>query len=249
MLRCELILSGILSAIREKMAGLHRKEQGLADYIVKHPQRVVHMGIAELAEQSLTSTATISRFCKAFYFKGFTDFKMKLTAELAQSPTVQSYQDIIAGNPMESIIAAIEVNHLRSITDTTRLLDMKQLHHALDALGFANQIDIYGVATSGIGFLSKACSNRKRAAVFSDPHMQVTSASNLTERDVAFAVSYSGETPETIDALRCAKENSALTVSLSKFSNSTLSSLSDIQLFTTSLEEGMRRGDTVTCRQ
>ncbi|MDF2726122.1 MAG: transcriptional regulator, RpiR family, partial [Paenibacillus sp.] len=92
-------------------------------------------------------------------------------------------------------------------------------------------------------FYQKLVRIGKRATVFSDPHMQITSASNLHEGDAAFAISYSGETPETIDALRCAKERGATAISLTKFGPSTLASLSDIPLHTSSLEVGMRRGD------
>lgn len=239
-------MSDILRAIQAKMDGLNPKELGLAEFIAEHPQQVVHMGITELAEGSRTSTATISRFCKAFHPGGFTGLKMQLATELAQQPAAESYQDIVAGNTLESIVAAMEANHLRSISDTTRMLDLKQLRRTLDTLRQAGQIDIYGVATSGLvaeDFYQKLIRIGKRARTFSDPHMQITSASNLTEGDVAFAISYSGETPETIDALRCAKENGAIAVSLTKYGPNTLSGLADIPLYISSLEEGMRRGD------
>jgi DNA-binding MurR/RpiR family transcriptional regulator len=239
-------VSDILRAIQANLDSFNPKEYNLAAYITEHPQQVIRMGITELAEQAATSTATISRFCKSFHPGGFTGLKMQLATELAQLRPAESYQDIVAGNSLESIVAAMEANHLRSISDTTRLLDLKQLRRTLDALHQAGQIDIYGVATSGLvaeDFYQKLTRIGKRASTFSDPHMQVTSASNLSEGDVAIAISYSGETPETIDALRCAKENGATTVSLTKYGPNTLSALADIPLTISSLEEGMRRGD------
>jgi DNA-binding MurR/RpiR family transcriptional regulator len=239
-------MSSILAAILEHKESLNRQEQALANFVIGHAQQVVGMGITELAECSQTSSATISRFCKTFHFQGFTDFKMKLSAELALQPNEQSYQDILAGNPLDEIIVAIEANHIRSISDTTRLLDRKQLSLALRALNDARQIDLYGVATSGVvaqDFYQKLIRIGKRTTSFSDPHMQITSASNLQPGDAAFAISYSGETDETIQSLICAKEQGATTISLTKYGSNRLSSLSDIQLFTSTLEEGMRRGD------
>lgn len=239
-------MSNILKAIAEQMGRMNRKEQEIARFISEHPHRVVGMGITELAALANASTATISRFCKTFHFTGYTDLKMKLAAELAQLPAADSYQDIVAGNPLESIVSAIEANHLRSISDTTRLLDLKQLEAALKGLQAAKRIDLYGVATSGIvaqDFYQKLVRIGKNAQAFSDPHLQITSASSLSPGDVAFAISYSGETPETIDALSCAKENGALAVSLTKYGSNTLAGLADIPLFASSLEEGMRRGD------
>jgi DNA-binding MurR/RpiR family transcriptional regulator len=239
-------LAGILDVLQEMKHKLHPQEQKVANYVVEHYEQTMQLGITELAERAETSTATVSRFCKTFHFSGFADFKMKLSAELALQPKAQTYQDIIAGNSLQGIVSAIEANHLRSITDTTRILDIKKLQQALEALRGARQIDIYGVATSGVvaqDFYQKLVRIGKRAASFSDPHMQVTSASNLTEQDVVVAISYSGETLETIDALRSAKENGATAISLTKYGKNTLAGLADIQLFTSSLEAGMRRGD------
>lgn len=239
-------MAGILTAIQEQLPAMNRKEKELAAYILEHSPYIAQMGITELARESGSSTATISRFCKQFHFSGYTEFKVKLAAELAQQPIEQSFQDIVAGNPLTRIVEAMEANHVRSITDTTRLLDIKQLERAVEALKHARQIDLYGVATSGLvalDFYQKLVRIGKRAVTFSDPHMAVTSASNLTAGDVAIGISYSGETAETIAALKCAAENGATTISLTKFGSNKLASLADISLFTSTLEEGMRRGD------
>lgn len=239
-------MSGIVEAIERQSAQLNRQEQTLAAYIARHAADVVEMGITELAEKSETSASTISRFCRTFHFRGFADFKMKLAAELAVQPSEPSYQDIVAGNPLDRIVAAMETNHIRSIADTTRLLDRQQLRLAVDALHRAGTIDLYGVATSGLvaqDLYEKLIRVGKRANVFTDPHLQITSASNLGPGDVALAISYSGETQETIQALMCAKERGATTVSLTQYGSNALAGLSDVKLFSSTLEAGMRRGD------
>jgi DNA-binding MurR/RpiR family transcriptional regulator len=240
-------LANILYAIRERLPNLYRKERTLAAYIAEHPHEATRANITELAEKSGASTATITRFCKSMHFDGFTDFKLKLAEELASpSEHEHTYQDIVAGNSLPSIVAAMEANHIRSITDTTRLLDYATLKKAIRALGAARQVDLYGVATSGLvaqDAYQKLVRIGKRAFASSDPHLQITSATNLEPGDVAFGISYSGETLETLDAIRCAKERGAVTISLTKYGTNSLASLADIPLFASSLEEGMRRGD------
>lgn len=239
-------MSLILQTIEQQLPQLHGKELELARFILKHAEPVTRMSITELAERSGTSTATVTRFCKSLHFSGYPDFKMKLSLDIARKPAAAAYQDIVQGNPVEDIVAAIEANHLRSISDTTRLVDTGRLTRAVEALMNARRIDLYGVGTSGVvaqDFYQKLVRIGKAATAFTDTHMQITSAASLTKEDVAFAISYSGETPETIDALRCARDRGAFTISLTKFGASTLAGLADVALFSSSLEDGMRRGD------
>jgi DNA-binding MurR/RpiR family transcriptional regulator len=239
-------LVSILAAIRDKMDSLHPKERDLAAYMLEQPQEAVQLTITELAHRAGGSSATVSRFCRTFHCRNFPEFKRKLAAELAGIEGSAQYQDIVAGNPLPEIVSAITINHLRSLTDTTKQLDLAQLRLAIDALHRANRIDLYGSATSGVvaqDFWSKLIRIGKAAAAFSDPHMQLTSASSLTPRDVAIGISYSGETPETIQSLRCASEQGAVTISITRFGTNPLSSLAKVRLFTSSAEAGMRRGD------
>ncbi|MCW3794954.1 MurR/RpiR family transcriptional regulator [Paenibacillus sp. LS1] len=239
-------MAAILRALQQELNNLPSQERRIAEVIMQSPSDIPGWTISHLAEQSGTSAATVTRFCKSFHFKGFPDFKMKLAAELSHASEETAYQDIVAGNPLSKIVEAIEANHLASIADTTRLLDLGRLEHAVQLLCQARRIDLYGVATSSIvtqDFYQKLVRIGKSCTAFSDSHMQITSASSLAEGDVAMAVSYSGETPETIDALHCAKEAGASTISLTSYGSNTLATVSDIPLFTSSLEEGMRRGD------
>ncbi|MHA2858313.1 MurR/RpiR family transcriptional regulator [Paenibacillus lautus] len=244
-------MTPILHIISVEKEGLPRQERRLAEFILTAPSEIVHMGIKDLADQCEVSAATVTRFCKNFQCKGYPDFKLKLAAEIAHAEMASRtgntrYQDIVAGNPLAGIVEAIESNHLTSIRDTTQLLDLGQLERAVDALCRAKRIDLYGVATSSIvaqDFYQKLIRIGKNCTAFADSHMQITSASTLTSTDVAVAVSYSGETPETIDALACAKDAGAFTISITSYRSSAISALADITLYSSSLEEGMRRGD------
>jgi DNA-binding MurR/RpiR family transcriptional regulator len=238
----------ILNALQEKTDSSYPKERTLADMILQLRQDVVAMTITELAERSGSSTATISRLCKTLHCRNFPEFKRKLAAELAQqtAATPTQYQDIVAGNPLPDIVAAITSNNMRSLTDTTQVLDLNQLRLAIAALHQAKRIDLYGSGTSGMvaqDLFHKLIRIGKAAAAFSDPHLQLTSASSLTPEDVAVGISYSGETPETIHALRSAAEQGAVTLSISRFGTSRLTTHASIRLFTSSSEAGMRRGD------
>lgn len=239
----------VLQAIQERLGQMPPQESKLASFVLRQPRDAVQMTITELAKQSGSSTATISRFCRSMQADNFAEFKMKLAvelAELADRPPQNQYQDIVAGQPLDQMIEALTANHVRSVSDTTRLVDVGRLKTAIDALHRARRIDLYGSATSGI--VAQDCQQKlvrigKAAIAFSDPHMQQTSAASLSDGDVAVGFSYSGETPETIEALRCAAEQGAMTISVTRYGACTLADAATISLFTSSSEAGMRRGD------
>lgn len=236
----------LLQAIKDSVPGLSPQETKLASYILQQPREAVQMTITELAKLSGSSTATISRFCRLFQVDNFSEFKMRLAMELAEEPAGNTYQDIVAGQSLDHIVSAITANHIRSVSDTAKLLDYGKLREAIDALHHAKRIDLYGTATSGVvaeDFYQKLIRIGKPAAVFSDPHMQQTSAASLSSGDVAIGFSYSGETPETISALSSAAEHGATTISVTKQGVNTLAGIAQISLFISSSEAGMRRGD------
>lgn len=244
-------MSPLLRTIAESLDRLHAKERLLAEHMLRHPEEVVRSGITELAERAGVSTATVSRFCRAFHFAGFADLKVKLSSELAVQAgdgreDERTYQDIVAGQPVGEIVGSLERQAILAISDTTRLLDLREVERALSILETARQIDLYGVATSGViavDFQQKLLRLGRRVQAYSDPHLQVTSASVLTKEDAVIAISYSGETPEILDAASCAKGCGATIIGLTNFGPSPLSRLADIRLFTSSIEAGIRRGD------
>ena len=62
--------------------------------------------------------------------------------------------------------------------------------------------------------------------------MQNVSAGNLTEKDVAVGISYSGNSRSTVDAMRTAHENGVKTIAITNFENSLIEKYSDLVLRT-----------------
>lgn len=57
-------------------------EKKVADAVLLSPQDTVKMTAKELAERSGTVPSAVVRFCKSIGAKGFSDFKICLSAEL-----------------------------------------------------------------------------------------------------------------------------------------------------------------------
>jgi DNA-binding MurR/RpiR family transcriptional regulator len=70
--------------------------------------------------------------------------------------------------------------------------------------------------------------------------MQAVSAAQLPPNSVAFAISHSGRTRETLNALRCARNTGAFCILLSSHAHTPLSKFADVSLITSARETAFR---------
>ncbi len=84
------------------------------------------------------------------------------------------------------------------------------------------------------------------AFAWNDPHIALTSATLLARKDVAIAISHSGTTKETIEALEAARNRGATTIAITNFPVSRLASIADLVLTTAARETSLRSGATAS---
>jgi DNA-binding MurR/RpiR family transcriptional regulator len=82
----------------------------------------------------------------------------------------------------------------------------------------------------------------KPAFAWPDPHMAITSAALLGPADVAVALSHTGTTADTIDAMREAGSHGARTVAITNFPRSAIAAAADDVLLTAARETAFRSG-------
>jgi DNA-binding MurR/RpiR family transcriptional regulator len=239
---------GGLVRIKEMFDELNPSEQKAASYILRHPERMLELSIAQLAEESGSSQAAIVRLCKSMGVKGYQDLKLKVAGDLQQGQATGhggGYQEIRPGESMDNIIQYVSSNNVQSILDTVKVLDAAVMEKAVEALEKAQRIYFYGMGASNLIALDaqqKFLRISKTALAFADPHLQLTASVALTEADVAVGISYSGETKQVIAALRSAREHGATTISITKYGNTPLSAYADYPLFISSTEHEIRSG-------
>ncbi|WP_442601764.1 MurR/RpiR family transcriptional regulator [Paenibacillus sp. KN14-4R] len=237
-------MNGGLVKLKEIYDQLNPSEQKVAKYILKTPEQMISMSIAQLSEVSGASQAAIVRLCKSLDVKGYQDLKIKIAGDLHQVEE-QGYQDIRLHDELETIIQNVTNNNIQSIRDTVKILDTKLVEQAVEALHQAKRIFFYGLGASNLiaqDAQQKFLRINKTSLAFSDPSMQLTTSVTLTKDDVAVGISYSGETPYLIAAIKQAKANGAKTISISKYGTSSLSPYIDIPLSISSTDSEIRSG-------
>jgi DNA-binding MurR/RpiR family transcriptional regulator len=238
-------MNGGLVALRAILDQLKPSERKVADYILEYPKDVVKLSVQKLAEYSGVSEATIIRLSKTMNMKGFQELKLRIAGDLSSNLPAGTYEEIKMGATVEEIIQAVSNNNKQSIQDTMSVLSIEEVEKAAVALSKARKIDVYGMGASAViaqDIHQKLSRINWWCQAYADFHAQLTSAVTLTENDVAFGISYSGQTDEIIETLTEAKKQGATIITLTKFGSSPVAELGDIRLFTSSVEQSIRSG-------
>lgn len=255
-LQVKIMKNNIVKQIESGYAGLRKSEKQAADYILDHLDEASAASLDRLAAAAKVSQPTVLRMLKSFGYKGYKDFRYQLVAELAKSGA----RDTQGAQPMygytlnrmddlEEIPYNMTMTTERMLEDTLKNFSKKTYRKVIEALTSARLIDIYGVENSEVmamDLLTKLLYLGLPCRHFSDCYLQQIAAGTLTSDDVAVGISYSGESKDTVDAVKRAKKAGARTVVITNFRESTISRYADILICTS--QEQLFYGDAIFSR-
>ncbi len=207
-------------------------EKKVADWVIAHPNEILPISISELAEKSSSSEATIVRFSKKLGFSGFQDFKISFASYSAAEPT---NPNISKSDRCIDIFSKVANDIYVSLEKTKNSIDKDAFENASEAIANARRVVIFGLGSSSSVALDAAHKFMRtgiNAMSYSDNHLQVIAASQLSKKDVAIGISHSGSSVDVVDALRIAQQNGATTISISGTKKSPITRVSDISLCT-----------------
>jgi len=235
--------SGVLSRLRAAYSALSGAERRVAAVILADPRAALVWNVETLAERCGTSTATVVRFCRTLGYRGLRDFRLALAAEGKGSPRQDLHESIEETDSVLVIAQKVLASDLQAIEDTRQVLDASALQRAVDALTEAERIVFFGVGSSlpiALDAFYRFLRLGLPVSLVSDPHMQAVTAAQLAPGSVAFAVSHTGRTRETLDALRKAKQAGATGILLTSHRDTPLGQVADIVLVTVCRETRFR---------
>ncbi len=227
----------LLVYLQALLPSLHRTERLIAEYILEDPERVLSSSIAEIREGAGASVGAIVGFCRRLGVEGFASFKIALARELAQSgfTPVDGWEGQKGGSLFERVFKF----HAQSLVETLQINSEETLQQTADILRKARHIEFF---STGMSYpVAYSASSKFRliglpASTQFDSHFQLVAATQLKKGDVAFAISCSGNTRETVDCLKAAREKHATTICLTNSMKSPLTAYADLALYATPSE-------------
>jgi len=230
---------------------LSMAERAVLDYLIENKAVLNNFNVEKIAEAAYTSPASVVRMCKKLGYRGFKDFKIDfiLSNAKVEVPENKEYKDVILSRDSNYGKTVIE-NNIRILEDTLKIHDPEALHNAAIAIMRARKVLIFGKGSSYLvckDLEMKLRRINKFAIAQGESHEQLVDASFINQNDAIVFISNSGKTKEIISAALLARERKATIISIVKLGSSLLSELSDITLYTTSLE-GEFRSAAMTSR-
>lgn len=215
-------------------------EKKIGDYIIRNPKDIVDVTVGELAVKCQVSEASISRFCKKIGLKGFHHLKISIAKELVNREDNEEYSNDISINNKKQSLKSILANKVAELTQTVSMMDTDNLDEILNKINNARSV-LFAAAGNTIPVAMDGAYKLNQIGIpaISTPVLetQLAYSYNLTADDVVIAISNSGESTGVINIIEAAKQNKAITISITNHDNSSIAKLSEYHITTASLEK------------
>lgn len=177
--------------------GLTEREKDIAKYILEHPEQIVEMSSRELGHVTLTSAASVTRFCQKLGLRGFPEFKIKFVSELKDGQ-FEEEQEKITISERENIVTmvkkATKIQQL-AVTETQKNFSYSQLIRVGRMIAAAASVDFY-VYDTNIHLAQYGCTlfyhAGKRSSVYSAINIQGLHAVMPPDGHIAIIISHTG---------------------------------------------------------
>ncbi len=235
-----------LARMRAAYPSLPPSERKVVDYILTNFTDVIRMTLAELAQHSGVSDATVVRLCRSLGFNNFLELKISLTRSIDDSSRL-IHDDVREDDSSATVARKVMQTAIQAVQDTLQVLDEQAFDLAVDLLHNADRILIAGVGTSGP--LAHELYNRlirlhMNCHVHTDIYLQVVEAALMTSRDVVVLISQNGNTAGPIRTAAEARRKGAKIIVVTGNTVSELSELADVILLTVSHETRLETIDS-----
>lgn len=213
---------------------LTKADHKIADYLLANPEQFISQTITQIAESVGTSIAGITRFVKKMGYDKLPDFKIALTKDL-ESNTSIPYEDISSHDSITELSKKVIAHNVQGLLDLEGSLNEENLNACLAILTQAKKLSFVGfggsVSVAQDAYL-KFLRLGKTVELISDVHLLTISASIGDSDHAIVVISHEGANTDLNAALKIAKQNGAKVIAITQFTQSPLTKLAEVCLYT-----------------
>lgn len=218
----------VLEVIRENYSSIYTAERKVAAYVQQHPVETIDINVAQLAERSGVSDATVIRMCHHLGYKGYYQFRLALAKDAGRftsgDGTVQKQPDAVQ---------QIFKGYAQKMLDIGEHIDGEALHAVIGLIQKANNVYIIGVGNTMplvlyMGFRLGRLGIRCVYDV--GPEYFLNHINLATKQDIVIAISHSGSSNQVIQGVTLAKKKNLKVVAITASGDSPVAEMADYTL-------------------
>ena len=217
-----------LSAHRDNLSPSERR---VADFVLDHPEKIIRMSIAKLAEAVGVSQPTVLRFVRAVGLERYPELKL-LTGQSIVSGTPYLHSEVVPEDSLDTIVGKIFDSSMYVLSSLRQSIDLAALMQAVDVLYGAPRVDCYGAGAASI-LAIEAQHKLMRLGIpivtYIDTHLQRMAAGSLRPGDVALCFSHTGEVKDIVKMALKARAIGAVVIGITR-PGTALAAASDLVL-------------------
>lgn len=220
----------------ETINSLTISELDVLRFIDNNKKLVLDWSIQNLSQATFVSTATIMRLCKKLGLSGFSEIKYHLKEEVCHEEINKrpaTFKDLISQN-------------IKSIVETSKMLDEEKVMQVVNHMKQKKNIHFFGkgLTSTVLNYCSKQLLTYNRSNFnYQDTHIAYLVAESMSENDLLFVCSLSGNTHQVVRMAQIAKSRNAIVVTISARSDNQLSKIGDYNFAIYKEEEECRQYD------
>lgn len=194
---------GATVAIIEKLRdgqGLSTAELDLADFILRHADEVVHMGMREVAAASLKSNSTIMHLCRKMGSSGWRAFRVDLAADVerlrSRNVLIDPNEPFRGRVSTQAAMHSIAALKREAVEDCYAFVSPDQVDALTEAMLRARRVIVYARGDSyqtGLVFGGLMSKIGVTCIPFDLYRFKNATAYHATPDDLALVISYSGD--------------------------------------------------------
>lgn len=215
---------------------LRPSEKKVADYVLNYQDDYTKLSMLLISKEANISQPTIMRFVKAIGYNSFKEFKYELLKnDKAKNVDILYGYTLSKDEQLSDIPSNIVARTITMLEDSLKSISIKNYEKAIKAIHTSKHISIFAVENSvsvANDLMIKLLYLGKQVTLYDDGYLQSINASNLCKGDLAIGISYSGNSKDTVEALKIAHDKKAITIAIVNFENTMITKSADIVLST-----------------
>ena len=210
----------IINITTDILNSLTGSERVVVDFINENSEKLINMSIVDMANDTYTSPATVSRAIKKCGLDGFAELRYKISKSNKSNSDFKEINDIL-GKSLVEAVKTIENLSAEKIMKSTKIISNSNRIYIL-ARGLSELVaEEFDLKLKLLGY---------NTFLITDPNIMMNITKKLHKSETIVVFSLKGKTVEIVESVRNAKECGCKVISCTCNESILINELSDVYL-------------------